>query len=307
MEDCYDVQAMDITIIIEGDGEVEINSIDLSPENSPWTGTYYSGLPIELSANGNGNDVFNFYWEVLEGELNLEDPTETDIVFDLNTPLVIVANFNACLSVPTDEIIGEVVVEEGSIWQYTFPSQFTNTSEWIVSGGDILFASSSENTIAVQWNFGTGDGQIVLSQYNSEGVLECLFVNIEIIDAQNDVRFECIGGDCVQTMGLGQYETLQDCLNMCDDNTSIDEANSDGVILFPNPVKDILSLVLLNKEVLGAQLYDIKGSLVYTPSIKGYYNNEIKELDVSMLSPGAYTISIYTQSTHIIKQFLVKE
>ena len=51
MEECYDVEALSITVIIEGDGEVELNSVDLVPENSPWTGTYYSGLPVSISAN----------------------------------------------------------------------------------------------------------------------------------------------------------------------------------------------------------------------------------------------------------------
>ena len=51
MEECYDVEALNITVIIEGDGEVELNSVDLVPENSPWTGTYYSGLPVSISAN----------------------------------------------------------------------------------------------------------------------------------------------------------------------------------------------------------------------------------------------------------------
>ena len=43
-----------------------------------------------------------------------------------------------------------------------------------------FFTSSTENTIAIQWNYGLGDGQIVLTQYNFEGELECLFVNVQI-------------------------------------------------------------------------------------------------------------------------------
>ena len=48
----------------------------------------------------------------------------------------------------------------------------------------ILFTSALENTIGIQWNFGSGEGQIVLSQYNFEGVLECLFVNIQINEGE---------------------------------------------------------------------------------------------------------------------------
>ena len=103
-----------------------------------------------------------------------------NLIFDLTSPVTIVAHFDACVSIQTEEIVGPTIVESGSIWQYTFPSEFTNTSEWSVVGGEILFTSASENTIAIQWNYGVGQGQIILNQYNNENVLECLFVNITI-------------------------------------------------------------------------------------------------------------------------------
>ena len=158
MEDCYDVEAVDLTIIIEGQGEVSINTIDIETVDSPWTGIYYSGLPVELEANSSSDELLNFYWEVIDGDVNLDDPTNPNLIFDINGPVTIVAYFGACASVPTSEIIGPTSVESGSIWQYTFPSEFTNTSEWSVSGGETLFTSSSENTIGVEWNYGTGEG-----------------------------------------------------------------------------------------------------------------------------------------------------
>ena len=236
MEECYDVEAMNVTVIIEGDGEVELNSIDLDPENSPWTGVYYSGLPISMSANASSN-AFNFYWEVVEGDLVLEDPTNPDIIFDLSSSIVIVAHFEECLSVATEEIIGPTVVQEGSIWQYTFPSEFTNTSEWSVSGGEILFTSSSENTIAIQWNYGTGEGQIVLSQYNTNGDLECLFTEIEITEAP--IKYECFGDGVCEESLTGQFLSYEDCVASCEQGTSIFEDFSSAenqVVVFPNPL-----------------------------------------------------------------------
>tara|TARA_B100000902_G_scaffold398646_1_gene466205 strand:+ start:1570 stop:4980 length:3411 start_codon:yes stop_codon:yes gene_type:complete len=306
MEDCYDVQAMDVTVIIEGGGEVEINSIDLAPQDSPWTGIYYSGLPIQLSANGFGNGAFTFYWEVLEGDLVLEDPTNPDIIFDLSSPLVIVANFDACVSVPTDQIIGELVVEEGSIWQYTFPSEFTNNSEWSVDGGEILFTSSTENTIAVQWNFGTGLGQIVLSQYVNEEILECLFVDVEIIEAQNSVRFDCVGGDCLQAMG-GEYSTLEDCLTLCEDNTWLADIQSGGVVIFPNPAQDNLSVVFRDIYVDSFELFDTRGAQIYTcHDCGGYYAQEVTQIPISNLSPGLYLLFVRTPAGPVIQTFSKK-
>ena len=254
MEDCYDVESMNVTIIIEGDGEVELNSIDLVPENSPWTGIYYSGLPISMSANGEGN-AFNFYWEVVEGDLVLEDPSNPDLVFDLTSPTTIIAHFDACISVETEDIIGPSVVEEGSIWQYTFPSEFTNTSEWSVEGGDILFTSSSENTIAIQWNFGTGQGQIVLSQYNFEGELECLFLNIEITE-NNSTHVDDMG------------PFLED------------------IIVFPNPASDMLNIVTGGQGINNIFLYDSSGRLVCSNKVGK--DSQVHKLSVTSLSPGIY-------------------
>jgi len=274
MEDCYDVEAMSITLIIDGDGEVELNSIDLAPGNSPWTGVYYSGLPIVMSANGNGN-AFNFYWEVVEGDLVLDDPSDPNLVFDLTSPLTIIAHFDDCLALETEDIIGPTNVEEGSIWQYTFPSEFTNTSEWSVTGGDILFTSSLENTIAIQWNFGTGQGQIVLSQYNFKGTLECLFLNIEITNTN--------------TSSIILSKSPQD------------------VVVFPNPASQSLNIVIAQEMVLGIFLYDISGRQVYAcrDCARGY-NNEIHKVDVSSLRAGVYTLCIQTENNQIIKRAIIQ-
>ena len=56
MEECYDVEAFGVNIIIEGDGEVDVNSVALGSEDSPWSGTYYSGIPLSLSASSSGID-----------------------------------------------------------------------------------------------------------------------------------------------------------------------------------------------------------------------------------------------------------
>ena len=275
MEECYDVEALDVTVIIEGDGEVELNSIDLAPENSPWTGVYYSGLPVSMSAIGNGN-AFNFYWEVLEGDVALEDPSNPELLFNLTSSVTIIAHFDACLSLETQDIVGPSVVEEGSIWQYTFPSEFTNTSEWSVTGGDILFTSSSENTIAIQWSFGTGQGQIVLSQYNFEGTLECLFFNIDITDSGSTVISE---------------------------NTMTDS----GIVVFPNPTNTTLN-ISTSLEMSKVSLYDVNGRLAYSCDNCSHKQvNDTHTINVSDFSQGIYILKIESGSSQFFKRISVVE
>ena len=231
-----------------------------------------------------------------------------DIVFDLSSPITIIAHFDACQSVATQDIVGPSIVEGGSIYQYTFPSEFTNTSEWSVSGGEILFTSSFENTIGIQWNFGSGEGQIVLSQYNFEGALECLFVNIQINEA--DIKYNCIDQDCVAAQG-GQYASLGDCLMFCDgsNNTGLldDIVLQEQVIVFPNPAIDYLNVIITSEMLVGMHLFDISGKKVYSCSdCAGMHDNHYKEIDVSSLGSGVYVLVAETAESQILEKITIQ-
>ena len=263
MEDCYDVEAVDLTVIIEGQGEVSINTIDIETLDSPWTGIYYSGLPVELEASSNSDELFNFYWEVIDGDVVLDDPTDPNLVFDINGPVTIVAYFDACASVPTTDIVGPTAVEGGSIWQYTFPSEFTNTSEWSVSGGEVLFTSSSENTIGIQWNYGTGEGQIVLTQFNTLGELECLFVNIVIEEVAP-----------TSTTELDYTENL---------------------IVFPSPASTGLKIYTDAKVLQSISLFDMASKKVFSCVNADINTDGAFTIDVSSFNTGIYFLSVQTE------------
>ncbi len=236
VEECYDVESLNITLIIEGVGEVSINSVDIDNSAAPWVGTYYSGVPIEISA-GSSESLVNFYWEIIDGDVILEDPTSPDLFLDLFGDLTIVAHFDECYLVESESIIGPTVVEEGSIWQYTFPSQFTNTSEWSVEGGEILFNSSTENTVAIQWNYGLGQGQIVLTQYDVFGSLECQFLLVDIVDSDSQSNLE----------------------------VALDD---EQIIMFPNPTSGNTN-VLFGSGSINAVIYDVSGKIVIEQVLVG--------------------------------------
>ena len=272
MEECYDVQAIDVTLIIEGEGEVSVNTVDLIPADSPWTGTYYSGLPIELEANPIGDNLSSFYWELVVGDIVIENPSDPSLVFDLNEPVTIIANFNACLSVATEEIVGPTQVESGSIWQYTFPSLFTNTSEWEVAGGEIIFTSSSENTIGVQWNYGTGVGQIVLTQYNEQGELECLFVNIDIQEVEP---------------------------------TSLADGSDLNFVLYPNPASDNLFVYFNSSNNLkSVRVFDMSGKMIKSLDPETF--NKTIKINLSSFSSGLYYLQCVGIGNIKNKPFQVK-
>ena len=44
-----------------GDGDVEVNSVELTPLNTPWSGIYYSGVPLQIEAFP--DKLVNIYFE----------------------------------------------------------------------------------------------------------------------------------------------------------------------------------------------------------------------------------------------------
>ena len=92
MEDCYDVEPITVTIIIEGIGEVEIETYDITIDEIPWEGTYFAGFPINLDAEDEGLGIF-LYWEVIEGNLDIPDPENPSIVVTPEGDITIVAYF----------------------------------------------------------------------------------------------------------------------------------------------------------------------------------------------------------------------
>ncbi|MFT4682540.1 MAG: gliding motility-associated-like protein [Flavobacteriales bacterium] len=92
IEDCYDVEAVTLTIIIEGVGEVEIEDFDISGDMVPWDGTYFAELPIDLFADDLGQGIF-LYWEVTSGTLVIPDPENPELNITLTEDVTITAYF----------------------------------------------------------------------------------------------------------------------------------------------------------------------------------------------------------------------
>lgn len=110
MEDCYDLEAITVTILIEGFGSVQLNTITITEDMVPWTGTYYAGIPIDLSGiPGLGVSFIN--WEVIDGTIVLTDPDNPNITITPDGNITIVANFNP--PIPPVPVVFMVQPEDG--------------------------------------------------------------------------------------------------------------------------------------------------------------------------------------------------
>lgn len=89
--DCYDVEGpYTVTIIIEGEGSVELSSIEITPDMIPWTGEYFGGINFPLEANGDG---FGF-WEVISESNYIFDEAVDTLVLNLVSDVTIIAHFS---------------------------------------------------------------------------------------------------------------------------------------------------------------------------------------------------------------------
>jgi len=74
IEDCYDVESVTLTLIIDGLGDVQVNSVEIGPYDVPMDATYFAGVPMDLTAEEAYGEIFLF-WEVVEGDIVLADPS----------------------------------------------------------------------------------------------------------------------------------------------------------------------------------------------------------------------------------------
>ena len=119
MEDCYDVTSVDLTVEIVGMGDVSINSVDITPPESPFTGYYFEEIPVSLEAEENYGVEF-LYWEIVSGTAVLADSENPIWTLDLEGDLHIRAHFG--IPVPPEDIVLNVqpagagsIVLDGSV------------------------------------------------------------------------------------------------------------------------------------------------------------------------------------------------
>lgn len=93
MEDCYDVTSVTLTILIEGIGEVELNTVDIDPSMVPFSAWYFADIPISLEGEEIVVGAEFLYWEVVAGDLVIADPMASAIEILLSGDVTIRAHF----------------------------------------------------------------------------------------------------------------------------------------------------------------------------------------------------------------------
>ena len=84
---------------------------------------------------------------------------------------------------------------------------------------------------------------------------------------------------------------------------SVDENQSNNVIIYPNPANDIVSIKLQTQVMEHLKISDVKGSILYAETLQ---SNQ-KQLNTSSFAKGMYFITITTkQGAKFVKKLMIK-
>jgi hypothetical protein len=106
--------------------------------------------------------------------------------------------------------------------------------------------------------------------------IKCLTKNVDVKQLTNEF---------VLTMDLKRDTSLVVVLSS--DLTPVDSINAEKLIIYPNPVSDILYLNTFDK-ILFTEIFDLQGNLIF----RG--NTNQSKIDVSGLPSGLYVIKVNT-------------
>jgi len=80
---------------------------------------------------------------------------------------------------------------------------------------------------------------------------------------------------------------------------SVDEVNANSVVLYPNPARDIITLMEVENSVI--EIYDVKGALVKTVEAK---DNQVS-IKVNNLENGSYIVKVVNNKAAVTKNLII--
>ena len=172
-------------------------------------------------------------------------------------------NFNAeanvedgtCFYVAQGSIAGAQTATDMTTETYTYDGNAENTYAWTVDGGTIQGASSGVGllTVDVLWS-STGNGLVTVTETDTTGCSGDVAVEVDLLV------------------------------------NAISELEMMGLVLFPNPVQDVLTLSMQEavRETAWLELIDVRGQVVRTwPAVDVRMNLNVQDVAV-----GLYTLRI---------------
>jgi len=104
MKDCYNLTGP-YTVTFQTDppgvAEIDVNTMNFSPSQLPYTGTYYGNITSELDTKAVNTDYEFDHWEMYNSPSPTIDSAEVDVQFTTSQTVVAVYKIPSILFVPT--------------------------------------------------------------------------------------------------------------------------------------------------------------------------------------------------------------
>ena len=154
-----------------GAGKVKLNSI--SPDEFPWTGTYFRGIPIDLTITPNPGFTFS-HWQI--NSWSIDNPEETSLRLTIEDDESLVAVFKS-----NDDFINDLVVFPNPAedhLQIVLPLNFVPVSTQIYSVlGEFIYGVDGFEGIVDVSNYTSGMYFLALQNDKEEIIQSKFFVN----------------------------------------------------------------------------------------------------------------------------------
>ena len=156
----------------------------------------------------------------------------------------------SCFYVAQGTITGAQTATDMTTETYTYDGNAENTYEWTVDGGSIQGESSGVGllTVDVLWS-STGNGLVTVVETDTTGCSGNVAVEVDLLV------------------------------------NSVSELEMMGLVLFPNPVQDVLTLFMQDavRETEWLELIDVRGQVVRTwPAVDVRMNLNVHDLAVGL-------------------------
>ena len=145
--DCYDVVPYNVTFQIDGVGDIIVGETEISPYETPYSGTYFGDLEIDLEAiiDSVVGPCSSFQgWEIISGTGVIADPTAPITTLIVQSDVTVQAIFGIPASGPVP-IVSDVFPAGAGNIVFNGTAQVTYPNTFNVNAGDSTTVSVTAN------------------------------------------------------------------------------------------------------------------------------------------------------------------
>ncbi len=281
--------------------------------------------PATVTFTNNSVYASSYYWDFGDGTTGTDQNPVHDFTSYGNYTVMLIADNGVCGN-DTLVMTDFVSIDPGNPCENIMPASSTVTDTACVgilydSGGETGNYSDNENGVYVIAPIGATNITLNFISFDVEANtwLGGCYDQLDIYDGPS-VSSPLIGSYCNDNpptviTGTGNAITLNFISDgsvtkqgfeihwACNTSVQINDANTKkDISIYPNPVSDILYVNAFNNNIEKIEINDILGKIIYHKT--GI--SESVEINTAGISPGIYTINIYTDKSVISKKIIVK-